>query len=607
VALPVLAATASAIGNARRIYLKRGWVEAAIIWTGIVGESGTLKSPAYKKAIARLFQIQKQRIEEHKQNMATYKMQMKEYLKGQKNHTDADDEPELPILKRVIVSNTTIEKLAEVLDDNPRGVLVARDELAGWLSSFSRYKGGQGGSDLHNWLELSQAGTIIVDRKTGEKVTRMISPASVSVTGGIQPGVLARALTPEFLDAGLGARLLLAMPTPPRKRWSDAEVDEDVEKAYHNLLDGLLKLDFNTARDEDGPHILHLSPEAKVAWIDFYNSWAQEQSTTEGELAAAFSKLEGFAARFALLHHVVTHVALGKDDRVPIKQASVHKGELLAILRGTPATAGDPATRAAARPPLGVVTISGKPFTYIRRWSDEVLQPADGHLAIDTETEPIPDDPAAPPPRLALASVSDGETHALIHPDDLGRFLLAHRGLRFVCHNAAFDFWTIEQHFRQRGEEEARAAWWNIADDGRLHDSMILDGLVRLAKDDTFPRPFRLDVVAREYANLEVDKEDPHRRRYGEIIGADWTTIEEGFFSYAIADAVVTHPTHAELRRRAAALAQRHAGKEVWPDADQRFGLLTETLQVRKALALAGIERAGMTIDRGQVQAGEED
>jgi DNA adenine methylase len=54
-------------------------------------------------------------------------------------------------------------------------------------------------------------------------------------------------------------------------------------------------------------------------------------------------------------------------------------------------------------------------------------------------------------------------------------------------------------------------------------------------------------------------------------------------------------------------LACRHTGKDVWDDAGQRFGLLTETLQVRKAIALAGIKRVGMTIDRGQVQAGEED
>ncbi|HEX3315444.1 MAG TPA: DUF3987 domain-containing protein, partial [Gemmataceae bacterium] len=46
VALPMLTTLAAAIGNSRRIQLKKGWSEPAIIWTGIIGESGTTKSPA---------------------------------------------------------------------------------------------------------------------------------------------------------------------------------------------------------------------------------------------------------------------------------------------------------------------------------------------------------------------------------------------------------------------------------------------------------------------------------------------------------------------------------------------------------------------------------
>src|SRR5262249_50060623 len=152
---------------------------------------------------------------------------------------------EEPVLRRVVCSDTTIEKLAEILEDNPRGTLVARDELAGWLGSFSRYKGKQGGTDLPNWLEMYRAGTVIVDRKTAERRTLFISRAAVSITGGIQPGVLARALTPEFLDAGLAARLLMALPPKQPKRWSDDEVDLEVEQAYQDALEKLLALEFD--------------------------------------------------------------------------------------------------------------------------------------------------------------------------------------------------------------------------------------------------------------------------------------------------------------------------------------------------------------------------
>ncbi len=47
IALPLLAGLASAIGNSRRIQLKRTWEEPAIVWGVIVGDSGTLKSPQW--------------------------------------------------------------------------------------------------------------------------------------------------------------------------------------------------------------------------------------------------------------------------------------------------------------------------------------------------------------------------------------------------------------------------------------------------------------------------------------------------------------------------------------------------------------------------------
>jgi hypothetical protein len=238
--------------------------------------------------------------------------------------------PEKPVLPRVICSDTTIEKLAEILEDNSRGILVARDELSAWLGSFCRYKGKAGGTDLPNWLEMHRAGTILYDRKTGERQTIIVPRAAASVTGGIQLGVLVRALTPEFLDAGLAARLLMAMPPKLPKRWSESEIAPEVEEAYQSLLDRLISLNFDTDKDEKVPHILVLSSDAKALWASFYNEWGGEQAAAEGELAAAFSKLEAYAARFALIHHVVTHVSLESDDIRAVGARSMEAGITLA-------------------------------------------------------------------------------------------------------------------------------------------------------------------------------------------------------------------------------------------------------------------------------------
>jgi hypothetical protein len=234
-------------------------------------------------------------------------------------------------LQRVIVGDTTIEKLGEILEDNPRGTLVARDELAGWIGSFTRYKGKAGGSDVQNWLEVHRAGTVLIDRKTGERRTLFIKRAAASVTGGIQPGVLAKALTADLLDSGLAARLLPCWPPRKPKRWSEAEIDPDTERAYHDLLDRLLALEFD--RDRDGkpmPRVLRLSEEAKPVWVEWYNSWADEQAAVEGELAAAYSKLEAASARFALLYHVISHAVIGSDDAVSVGVESIEAGITLA-------------------------------------------------------------------------------------------------------------------------------------------------------------------------------------------------------------------------------------------------------------------------------------
>jgi hypothetical protein len=296
--------------------------------------------------------------------------------------------------------------------------------------------------------------------------------------------------------------------------------------------------------------------------------------------------------------------------------AAEHKTALLALLApcasAPPASSGcappPPPCAPSPSPPTPAVTIAGKIYPYSRRWSGERLAPTDGFLAFDTETEVV--DLNKEVPRLALASASAGErASCLIHPDDVGRFILAHRGLHVICHNAPFDFWAVEAHLRRSGEEEARHAWWEIAEANRLHDSMLLDMLVRLARDDSFPDPRNLAVVAKYYAGLEVDKDDPYRLRYGEVVGQNWGGVEEGFFEYAVKDAIVTRPAYLAIRQQALVLADEYAryDRDVLPDARQRFGLLTESVQVRKAIALAQVTRNGVCLDRRWLEGAEGD
>jgi hypothetical protein len=172
-----------------------------------------------------------------------------------------------------------------------------------------------------------------VDRKTGEKKHYFVRRAAVNVCGTIQPDVLARILTPELLDSGLAACLLMSAAVAPRKVWTEVELSEATEAKYAGLLRKLYALPFHKDRKtgKDRPYAIHLSPEAKALWVEFYNAFGVEQDEAEGELSAAFAKLEAYAARFALLHHVVIHVDLETDDTRMVGAKSMQAGITLAL------------------------------------------------------------------------------------------------------------------------------------------------------------------------------------------------------------------------------------------------------------------------------------
>jgi hypothetical protein len=203
------------------------------------------------------------------------------------------------------VSDTTVEALAPILLANSRGLLLARDELAGWIRSFDRYAGkGKAGADSATWLSMFNAESIIVDRKTGIPRTIHVPQAAVCVSGGIQPDILRRALGIEHRESGLAARLLLTCPPRRAKRWTEADIDPSAEAELARLFDRLFELQPTQADDgEARPVLVRLTQEAKAAWIAYYNSHADEQVNLAGDMAAAWSKLEEYAARIALVIH----------------------------------------------------------------------------------------------------------------------------------------------------------------------------------------------------------------------------------------------------------------------------------------------------------------
>jgi len=312
--LPVLAA---AVGNAAVIRLKPGWTEPCVVWAALVGESGTLKSPALDLAMNPAKRRQAQAIAEHEEaekgyerDKALHEADRKAWMsKGRAKNEPPPEPPTEPTCIRHYCGDTTIEALAVMLQANPRGVLLSRDELSGWLKSFDQYRNGKGGDTAH-WLSMFGARDVLVDRKGNGQRPIYCPRAAVSIIGGIQPGTLRHALGLEHFQNGMAARLLLAMPPSQPKRWTDAAVDHNTLRAMQGLYDGLCDLPMNA--DADGhphPAEIGLSADGKAAWIDWYNQHARRLADATGDHAAMLAKIEAYAARLALLVHLIRVVA----------------------------------------------------------------------------------------------------------------------------------------------------------------------------------------------------------------------------------------------------------------------------------------------------------
>jgi len=217
IVVPALSVLAGAVGNTRQIEVKSNWKESATLWTAVVNPSGALKSPAQEKALIPAF-------EEESDLKGNWDGKYQEWEDGERDSK--------PIRDRRLVNDITVESFALRHDENPRGLLLYRDELAGWLGSFNQYN--EGDSDLQNWIEFYEGRTIQIDRKSSDRPALYVEDPSVSVTGTIQPDVLEDRMESIHFQSGFAARLLMCEPPEQPRRFNEAGVTHATKKAYRD-------------------------------------------------------------------------------------------------------------------------------------------------------------------------------------------------------------------------------------------------------------------------------------------------------------------------------------------------------------------------------------
>jgi len=312
--LSALAAVSAAIGDTRRIVIKKDWTEGAAIFGMIVGGPASKKTPAMNLALRPVRERQMAMKSEYERQKEEYESALRDWEKAKKDGPSELRKPDKPTLVRTYADDTTVERLADILNENQRGLLIIKDELSGWLGAMNQYKQGGKGADRQFWLSVHTNQPVAVDRKSTDEPVIVARPF-VSIVGGIQPEVL-----PDFgKDRGDGLidRFIPVYPKPRVGRWSDDEISDHVREGYARTIGSLYKLRHANDEEDPFPSRVGMTDEAKALFIAEYNRLHDELEAPgfPQRLRPAWGKLEAYLARFALTLAMARVAELGNQGQ----------------------------------------------------------------------------------------------------------------------------------------------------------------------------------------------------------------------------------------------------------------------------------------------------
>ena len=307
------------------------WTVVANLWGVAVGRPGLLKTPAINEPLKFLKRLEIEAKNRHEEQYAAYlagelvaksAMQVAEKAikKALTDGGDADaiartalaqtNEP--PARRRYQVNDSTVEKLGEILNENPNGLTQVRDELYAFLKSLDK-EGHEGarGFYLEAW---NGNGRYTYDRIG--RGTIDIEATCISMIGTIQPSRLAEYVSGAVRggsgDDGLIQRFQLTVwPDCPREwrnvdQWPDSEAKR-IAYAVVCRLDELVATDVGAVQSEndDAPY-LRFDPDAQVT----FNEWrSQLENRLRGDelppaLESHLAKYRSLIPSLALLIHL---------------------------------------------------------------------------------------------------------------------------------------------------------------------------------------------------------------------------------------------------------------------------------------------------------------
>jgi len=349
----VLAGSLTGAGCGIRPKRRDDWLEVPNLWGGIIAPPSSFKSPSREQVFKPLgvLEVEAQKhheaalqeyavtVEAHKAREEAAREGLRAAAKGKGAMPTAEavlrelrsNAPEKPTKRRYRSNDPTVEKLGELLSTNPRGVLVERDELVGFLAAMDK-EGRE--SDRAFYLEAwGGKGSFTTDRIGRGEIH--IPRACVAVYGATQPDKII-----AYLDSALHAlgndgllqrfQLLVFPDHQGGWHYRDQSPDHDARSTAYGIFRHIAEMDFTTMGATVEAHqeipAFRFSDEAQ----DFFRDWLTTLETAKLRapdehpiLVEHLGKYRGLMPSLALIFHVVELAAGGPAGPVPLAAAEL--------------------------------------------------------------------------------------------------------------------------------------------------------------------------------------------------------------------------------------------------------------------------------------------